>query len=82
MKKTIVTQRLATALLRFRNLKAASIVVICTLSMSASAQEYYETKHEVAISTGDLPNSVLLDALSQFASILVTVPISAIGTSS
>ena len=80
MKKTIVTQRLATTSLRFRNLKAAAIVILCCLSMNASAQEYYETKHEVAISTGVLPNSVLFDALSQFASILVTAPISAIIT--
>lgn len=80
MKKTIVTQRLATALLRFWNQKAAAIVVICGLSMSASAQEYYETKHEVAISTGAITNTQLLDALSQFASILVTAPISAIVT--
>lgn len=55
----------------FKVLLAA--VIICSLSSTVKAQEFYNTKHQLAVSYGVIPNSTWISAIEDFAMIVSTV---------
>ena len=45
-------------------------ILLCGTSMSAQAQEYYQTKDEVAVTIGGGTNSQLFDAFSRLFGVM------------
>lgn len=50
-----------------------AVVIICSLSSAVKAQEFYQTKHQLSVSYGVIPNSTWISAIEDCATIISSV---------